>query len=59
LLVDLERRMRLAGIRLVRLETGNFQAEALQLYQSAGYVRRGPFGEYEIDPLSVFMEKQL
>jgi putative acetyltransferase len=59
LLEELERRMALAGIRIVRLETGNAQAEALQLYESASYVRRGPFGKYEADPLSVFMEKHL
>ena len=27
--------------------------------ERAGYVRRGPFGDYSDDPLSVFMEKHL
>jgi putative acetyltransferase len=47
------------GLPLMRLETGISQPEALRLYERAGYVRRGPFGEYGPDPLSVFMEKQL
>lgn len=58
LLEDLERRMKVAGIRVARLETGNAQAEALGLYETAGYQRRSHFGEYAADPLSVFMEKQ-
>lgn len=59
LLDELEARMRAAGLILARLETGIAQAEALGLYEKAGYVRRGPFGEYREDPLSVFMEKKL
>ncbi len=59
LLDELETRMRLAGVALARLETGIAQAEALGLYLKAGYVRRGPFGEYVDDALSVFMEKGL
>lgn len=47
------------GIPLARLETGVKQPEALALYQSLGYVTRGPFGAYQADPLSVFMEKRL
>jgi putative acetyltransferase len=59
LLEELERRARAAGLRLARLETGVRQPEALRLYQSAGYRRRGPFGSYPDDPLSVFLEKSL
>jgi putative acetyltransferase len=43
----------------MRLETGISQPDALRLYERAGYVRRGPFGNYGPDPLSVFMEKSL
>ncbi len=50
------RRERLACLRL---ETGIHQPEALGLYRSAGYVERDAFGEYQPDPLSVFMEKSL
>jgi len=42
-----------------RLETGIHQADAIRLYENAGYVRRGPFGDYADDTLSVFMEKKL
>ena len=47
------------GIRLLRLETGAKQPEALSLYRSAGFVEIGPFGAYRPDPLSLFMEKPL
>ena len=43
----------------IRLETGVYQPEALALYRRAGYVDRGPFSDYPLDPLSVFMEKSL
>ena len=48
-----------AGCKLLRLESGPFQLEALGLYASLGYERRGPYGDYTDDPLSVFMEKAL
>jgi putative acetyltransferase len=47
-----------SGCGLFRLETGPYQQEALALYASAGYERRGPYGDYPDDPLSVFMQKQ-
>ncbi|MFZ6710523.1 GNAT family N-acetyltransferase [Undibacterium sp. TC9W] len=46
-------------IRVVRLETGIRQPEALGLYFRLGYAERAAFGQYEEDPLSVFMEKIL
>jgi putative acetyltransferase len=48
-----------AGCKLLKLETGPYQQEALALYASAGYERRGPFGDYVDDPLSVFMQKHI
>lgn len=47
------------GVRLLRLETGAQQPEALALYRSAGFVEIGPFGSYRPDPLSLFMEKRV
>lgn len=47
------------GSTLLTLETGPFQPEALRLYEACGYARRGPFGKYADDPLSVFMQKRL
>ena len=47
------------GVKVVRLEAGPMQPEALGLYRKLGYYERGPFGSYRADPLSVFMEKTL
>ena len=47
------------GIRIARLEAGPKQPAALSLYRKLGYTERGPFGAYQPDPLSVFMEKTL
>jgi putative acetyltransferase len=46
-------------VTALRLETGIKQLPALRLYEAAGFARRGPFGSYRNDPLSVFMEKLL
>ena len=43
----------------LRLEAGVNQPEALEFYRRAGYIECGPFGDYALDPLSVFMEKTL
>jgi len=44
--------------RLV-LETGNRQAAAMGLYQSAGFVVIPPYGEYIGSPLSICLEKRI
>lgn len=59
LIAFLETRAIDLGCRLLKLETGPYQQEALALYASAGYERRGPFGDYTDDPLSVFMQKHI
>jgi putative acetyltransferase len=59
LLVLLESQAINSGCKLLKLETGPYQHEALALYASAGYERRGPFGDYTNDPLSVFMQKHI
>jgi putative acetyltransferase len=38
---------------------GIFQPEAEALYLSMGYRVIPPFGDYLVDPLSQFLEKQL
>jgi putative acetyltransferase len=43
----------------LRLETGIHQPESLALYRSFGFAKRGPFGKFKNDPLSVFLEKAL
>lgn len=47
------------GCLRLTLETGPRQPEALAFYERCGYRRRGPFGQYRDDPLSVFMEKSI
>ena len=47
------------GISLFRLETGFSQFDAIQLYKRSGYHRIAPFHDYELDPLSLFFEKQI
>jgi putative acetyltransferase len=59
LLALLETKARAAGCRLLRLETGPYQPEALALYERCGYQRCAVFAPYRDDPLSVFMEKTL
>ena len=59
LLSRLEAEALTTGCKRAMLETGPYQPEALSLYGAAGYERRGPFGAYRDDPLSVFMEKGL
>ena len=59
LLGVIEREAMAKGFTLSRLETGIRQPEALGLYSRSGYIEVGPFGDYRLDPLSVFMEKAL
>jgi len=53
----LEAAAKAEGVRVLRLETGVRQPEALALYHRHGYTERGPFGTYRPDPLSTFFEK--
>jgi putative acetyltransferase len=53
----LEAAAKAEGVRVLRLETGVRQPEALGLYRRHGYTERGPFGTYRPDPLSTFFEK--
>jgi putative acetyltransferase len=48
---------RARGYARVSLETGNLAAfaPAHRLYESVGFTRCGPFGDYRDDPNSVFM----
>ncbi len=59
IMAALEAHLLAGGIHLARLETGVLQPEALALYRRRGYVERAPFGAYQPDPLSLFMEKRL
>lgn len=47
------------GLRVLRLETGVFQTEAIGLYLRFGFRRIPPFSPYFEDPVSLCMEKRL
>ena len=47
------------GSRVLRLETGIHQRDAIRLYEGMGFQRIPAFGEYKDDPLSRFYEKHI
>ena len=59
LLTALENHARTLGLPALRLETGNTLYAAHRLYARHGFVPRGPFGAYEANDTSLFMEKAL
>lgn len=59
LLAHLEVVARAKGVDILRLETGTLLTAATALYAAQGFAPRGPFGEYEANHTSVFMEKSL
>jgi putative acetyltransferase len=59
LLQTLEGSLRKQGVSLALLETGGDQREAVRLYERCGYARRGAFGGYPDNGLSLFMSKAL
>lgn len=44
------------GLPKVMLETGDKLASAHRLYARHGFLNRGPFGDYDENPSSLFME---
>lgn len=59
LMDHLEASARADGKSCIRLETGDKLEAAVALYAARGYTKRGPFGDYEDHPASLFMEKPL
>ncbi len=59
LLQTLEASLKEQGVALALLETGSDQREAVRLYERCGYTRRGAFGGYADNGLSLFMSKVL
>lgn len=59
LLRHLEDHARARNCPALRLETGVHQAEAIALYERAGFARIPPFPPYKPDPVSLFFEKRL
>ena len=56
---ELERQALVRGYKVMRLETGVRQPEAISLYESLGYHRIPNYGEYRESSLSVCFEKKL
>ena len=54
-----EQEARSLGLPVLRLETGDLLDAAHRLYGRHGFDVRGPFGEYDDSPASIFMEKAL
>ncbi len=64
LLKHLEDEARGSGVRILRLETGMYQREALRFYEKCGFARCEAFGAYRDLPAhsiatSIFFEKRL
>jgi len=57
ILVALEREAVRLRYKVMRLETGNRQQAAMAFYESYGFKRIAPFGQYANDPTSVCYEK--
>ena len=55
----LENKAPALGFTTLRLETGTRQAESIRLYETSGYERIEPYGEYVGDLHSVCFEKRL
>jgi GNAT superfamily N-acetyltransferase len=59
LLTALEAAVAEQGCRVLMLETGPYQIEALAFYRKLGFVPCDPFGDYPAHELSVFMSKRI
>jgi putative acetyltransferase len=60
ILAALEDNAREHGLKVIKLETGTLQPEALGLFATWGFTRCGPYADYPTDdPYSVFMEKRI
>lgn len=59
LLRQIEDQARAEGLSELKLETADKLDAACRLYERHGFTRRGPFGAYEANGTSVFMEKTL
>jgi len=59
LMAALNEQARQLDVRYLKLETGIHQPEAIALYHRDGFIDITPFGDYEPDPLSIFMEKRI
>ena len=59
LLDGLEQIAKSRKVETIKLETGMKQLAAQNFYKKNGYVNSGPFGTYNVNHVSLFMEKSL
>ena len=59
MLQQLENTARDNGVAVLRLETGIYQTEAIDLYKSWGFESRGPFGDYSGVDVNLYYEKAI
>lgn len=59
ILAALEARAKSEGIGLLKLETGELQAEAVALYRGLGFTTCASFADYPCNGASIFLEKHL
>jgi L-amino acid N-acyltransferase YncA len=59
ILSELEAQIKKRDINISRLETGDLQEAALALYKKSNYREVEPFGSYQENNSSLFMEKEL
>ena len=59
MLDHLESHAREHNVKLLRLETGIYQSEAIGLYERMGFQQIPPFGAYQADSLTRFYEKRI
>jgi putative acetyltransferase len=59
ILRQIEDHARSLGLPMLRLETGSLLYAAHKVYARHGFMICGPFGDYEEDQFSIFMEKSL
>ena len=59
ILSGLEAYNRIQNKQLVKLETGRLQFAAIRFYENRGYAETGPFGSYQINPMSIYFQKKI
>jgi putative acetyltransferase len=59
IMAELEAQATARNVTRLYLETGPLNVEAVRLYEALGYQTCGPFADYEENPHSLFMTKDL
>ena len=59
ILTQIDAQARAVGLSTLKLETGDLLHAAHKLYAKHGFTKCGPFGDYEDNTSSIFMQKPL